>query len=247
VLPTLKRLRALADAQTEDLLEAKARSASAMAQALTCSAMVPLLSGALYLLLPALTEHRAVWMGMSAVALAWSGVGALWLLKMAETARWAGLSRTDRPGLLSAYCTSERILALVRSGLPPDLAWSQAVEALRRGPAALSRLWCPSVWASDPRAAEPGSGEPLAVRALARAGESIRRAIQCALLEGRPSTDRIEAASGALRHEMSAAVERELSLLSTRALKPLFLCVAPSLLGLLGCAILIIWRDSLGV
>jgi hypothetical protein len=45
VLPTLKRLRALTDAQTEDLLEGNGRSASAMAQALTCAAGVRLLRG----------------------------------------------------------------------------------------------------------------------------------------------------------------------------------------------------------
>jgi hypothetical protein len=244
VLPTLKRLRSLADSQAEDLLEGKARSASAMAQALTCAAMVPLLSGALYFLLPALEEHRVFWIGASAFALAWSGAGALWLLRMAETARWGGLAQADRPGLLSAYCTSERILALIRSGVPPDLAWSHAMDAFRREPTALSRLWCPSVWATE--GVPEASAGPLAIRALQRAGESIRRAIQCALLEGRPSVERIEAAAASLRHEMSAAVDRELSLLPTRALKPLFICVAPSLIGLLGCAILILWADSSG-
>src|SRR5262245_31026843 len=58
VLPTLRRLRSLTEAQSRDLLQGKARSASALAQALGCAALVPLVSGALYLLLPDLAGHR---------------------------------------------------------------------------------------------------------------------------------------------------------------------------------------------
>jgi hypothetical protein len=242
VLPTLKRLRALAEAQARDLLEGQARSASALAQALTCAAMVPLLGGALYVLLPGLSEHRALWMGVSTAALAWAGTGALWLLHMAENARWGGLARADRPGLLSAYCASERILALVRSGQPPDLAWSRTMGAFQRDSSSLALLWRPSLWAP----ADADDMEGPARRALARAGESIRKAIQCSLLEGRPSGERVEAAAMALRQELGAAVERELGLLATRALKPLFFCVAPALFGVLACAVLILFQDSSG-
>jgi hypothetical protein len=242
LLPTLKRLRELADRQLRDLIEGRARSANALAQALTCAGMVPLFAVALIYLLPGLAERRALWIGLSASAMGWAGIGALWLLRMAESARWAGLRRAERPGLLSAYCASERLLALIRSGLPPDLAWAQAIEAFRHESAAVASRWGSSVWAPAP----PSGTASSALDALGRAGEAIRKAIQCALMEGRPSSERIEAAMAGLRHEIESAVERELGLLSTRALKPLFLCVAPALMGLLAAAVLLTWQDSNG-
>ena len=53
-------------------------------------------------------------------------------------------------------------------------------------------------------------------------------------MEGRPCLERAEAALLGLRQDMKAQVERELSLLPTRALKPLFIFVAPSLFGTSG-------------
>jgi hypothetical protein len=240
LLPTLRRLRGLADEQSRDLLEGRARSSSALAQALTCAGMAPLFSLALYFLMPGLSEHRSLWLALSSVALGLSALGALWLVRMAESARWAGLSGRDRPLLFQAYCAGEKILAQLRSGQPPDIAWSQALETFRGHGSGLSLHWSPSIWAE---ARPPGKG-PAALLALVTAGESIRKAIQCSLMEGRPSADRIESAVAGLRSEVRAAVERELSLLSTRALKPLFLCVAPSLLGLLASGVAILWLDS---
>jgi hypothetical protein len=49
----------------------------------------------------------------------------------------------------------------------------------------------------------------------------------------------VEAALMSLTHEIKARVEAELTLLSTRALKPLFLCVAPGIFLLLGAGFLL--------
>jgi hypothetical protein len=46
--------------------------------------------------------------------------------------------------------------------------------------------------------------------------------------------------------ERHAAVEKELSLLGTRTLLPLFLCVAPALLGLLAAALFLTAGEALG-
>jgi hypothetical protein len=144
--------------------------------------------------------------------------------------------------LLESYCALERLLALVRAGHPPDLAWAQAVGDLRSQSGAVADLWGTSVWS---KGLEPKGG-PAAREAISRAGTAVRKAIQCALLEGRPAGERIEAAGTALRAEIEAAVERELGLLATRGLKPLFLCVAPALLGLLGAAMAMVWLSSGG-
>jgi hypothetical protein len=65
-------------------------------------------------------------------------------------------------------------------------------------------------------------------------------------MEGRPCTERAEAALAALRQELRSAVERELGLLGTRALKPLFACVAPAVFLLLGFGLWLGWQQASG-
>jgi hypothetical protein len=77
------------------------------------------------------------------------------------------------------------------------------------------------------------------------AGTSIRKVIQVSLMEGRPCTERVESALQALRQDISAQIERELSLLATRALKPLFCCVAPALLGFLAMGLYLGWVEAM--
>lgn len=98
----------------------------------------------------------------------------------------------------------------------------------------------------DPGKSPAPRGGGQAVRALAAAGEAIRKSIQVSLLEGRPCTERVESALAALRTEFRAAVDRELTLLGTRALQPLFLCVAPALLGLMIAGLAVAWLESSG-
>ncbi|MGZ3707838.1 MAG: hypothetical protein ACXWPM_03265, partial [Bdellovibrionota bacterium] len=81
--------------------------------------------------------------------------------------------------------------------------------------------------------AEDAARPPGATASLAEAGRAIRKAVQVSLMEGRPCAERVESALQALRSEIQAWVDRELALLGTRSLKPLFLCVAPALLGLM--------------
>lgn len=57
--------------------------------------------------------------------------------------------------------------------------------------------------------------------------------LQRSVMEGRPSSERVEAALTGLQQQWSARVERELTLLGTRALKPLFALIAPAMMGLL--------------
>ena len=61
-------------------------------------------------------------------------------------------------------------------------------------------------------------------------------------MEGRPCAERVEAALTSLAYEIKARVEAELTLLSARALKPLFVCVAPGTFLLLGSGIFLCFR-----
>jgi len=65
-------------------------------------------------------------------------------------------------------------------------------------------------------------------------------------MEGRPCVEKVEGILSALSLEMKSHVERELALLSTRALKPLFVFVAPGLLSILIYGIWLVLVETTG-
>jgi hypothetical protein len=249
LLPTLKRLGALAAEHTAALSEGRARASSSVAQALACAGLVPLFGGALYLLVPGVEERPWLWLGLCGGALGLALGGAGWMLALAARARWAGLPARARGWTLAALCAGERFLSLMRTGVPADLGWSRACALLAEEAPELALAWGHSAW----RPSEAGLQPPLALAgrifarpaagALAQAGQSLRKAVQVSLMEGRPVSERIESSLAGLRQELRAQVARELTLLPSRALQPLFLCVAPALLVLLGSAL---WIALLG-
>jgi hypothetical protein len=171
-----------------------------------------------------------------------SGVGAVWLFQMAEAARWGGLSGSRRSWALISECAGERFLALIRTGNPPDLAWSLACEVLIPDHSDLASAWGPSVW-EDSQIQFKGRTEQL----IASAGASIKKAVQVSLMEGRPCSERVETAQLTLRQNVRTQIDRELSLLSTRGLKPLFICIAPALIGLLAFGLWLTSRSTLEI
>lgn len=244
VLPTIRRLRALAISHQDALASARARSAQALAQAIACAALVPVFSLVLFVLLPGVSDAPALWSLLSVVSFGVSLFAAFWLLKIAENARWGGLAVHQRPWVLAAQCAGERFLSLLRAGSAADLAWTQALEALSVDARVLAFEWGFSVYESRTRTPAPQPKQTLEL-ALIEAGQGIKKAVQISLMEGRPCGERVEGALHGLRQEIQAHVDRELNLVATRALKPLFVCVAPSLLGLLVAGFLIAWRQAL--
>lgn len=244
LLPTLRRLRSLAQSHSEALNDAKVKSAQALGQAIACGFLVPLFGGVLFVLLPGLSERPYFWSAACFLALVLSGSGAAWVLSMAQNARWGGLKTSQRPWTLSAQCAGERFLALVRSGQPPDLAWTETCKIMSVDSPELALAWGYSVFESPLTPAIPWN-QPSLAKTLIQTGTSIRKSIHVSLMEGRPSIERVESALIALRQEIKSLVDRELALLGNRALKPLFLCVAPSLLGLLAIGMWVTWT-SLG-
>ncbi len=229
LIPTLKRLRALAEDQIASLADAQSRSAQAMAQAMICSILVPILGSAIYILLPEVSENLRLWLISCSLAILLALIGALWLLQMTAGARWGGLPKSRRSWILASLCAGERFLALVRSGTTPDLAWVKACELAKLDSEELAYAWGASIWESMPIKCRT----PLE-QVIIATGSSIKKSVQISLMEGTPCTERVEAVLLALRKDMNAQVQRELALLATRALKPLFICVAPALFSLLG-------------
>jgi hypothetical protein len=235
VVPTLRRFRELARRHFDALSEARARSAQAIAQALVCALMIPIFGIALRFLLPEVEEAGGVWWFGTATASVLGLLAGLWIWKMAEEARWGGLRGEDREWMLGTLVFGERILALLRLGRAPDRAW---VDSLAMLPSRLQLHWGGDAWKTEDRDADPTPAKCLR-EALLSAGNAFRKSIQSSLWEGYPCSERIESAISGLRTEIRAYQERELQLLGTRALKPLFLLTAPGLLGLLGFALLL--------
>jgi hypothetical protein len=248
ILPTLRRLRALAEQHLATLREARARSAQALAQALVCAALVPVFALSLYFILPGVSARATEWALAGAGAAGLAGFGALWLLRLADEARWGGLRGVARAEPLILLAAGERLLALVCGGLPPDLAWTEAWSLIQTEAPELAPAWGGTLW-MDPEegatASDVTEGAARSLReALRLAPPALRRAIQASLVEGRPCRERIEAALSGLRLELRARIEREIGLLGARSLQPLFLCVAPALLGLLLYGLWLGWEST---
>lgn len=232
VLPTLRRLKELAQTHRDVLAQTESRSAQALAQALVAGVLVPVFGFVLYGILPGISERPWAWLFGCILGLGSSLTGAWWMLRLADAARWAGLKQVERPWVLGVQCTGERLLALVRAGTPADLAWSRALEFLNAVAPELALEWGYSIWATEPK---PNTSKVshAARKVLLELGSGLRKSVQTAILDGRPCMERVESSLTGCRQDLQALVDRELSLLPTRILKPLFVFVAPAILGLL--------------
>ncbi len=241
VVPTLRRLERILSAQKQADQQARARGAQAYGQAMVCGMIVPAVAVALYLLLPGLSAHGWSWLLCTAGALALDLAAMAWMLALSQSARWAGLASSRRAWWGAVLCFGERLLGAIRSGLPADLAWSRAVPQLGRHAPDLLSLWNADLW-TESKLRSDLSLEPAAQLILTQGGR-LRQAIQASIYEGKGCAERIEASLEALRAEWDCEIERQLQLLATRALKPLFLLVAPSVLALVFLAFALSWES----
>lgn len=245
VVPTLKRFRELARKHFESLNEARARSAQALAQAAVCGSMAPFFAFLLRVLLPEVEAAGIVWWFATGAAAVLGLLSGFWIWKMAESARWGGLAVSEQSWMLDGLVFGERLLALLRLGRSPDRAWTESIVLL---PAELLASWGADPW-NPPRAEKKpvigGSAANLR-EALLRSGAAYKKAIQASLWDGQPCAERIESVIDGLRAETRSFQERELQMLPTRALKPLFLLTAPGLLALLGFALFLSVAAAVG-
>jgi hypothetical protein len=243
VIPTLRRFRELARRHFESLGEARARSSQALAQAVVCGALAPVFSIVLRWLLPEVEGAGLAWWGITGVALALGLMSGAWIWKMVEAARWGGLAKSEREWMLSALVFGERLLALLRLGRAPDRAWTEALPLL---PPALIAAWGNDPWKTTGAPDAPIKEAKNLRAALLQSGMAYKKSIQASLWDGQPCTERIESAVAGIRSETRSFQERELQLLPTRALKPLFLLTAPGILAILGFALFLSVSSAIG-
>ncbi len=242
VLPTLARVRRTLQEQAEFLLESRVRSAQALHQAALAVSLVPGFGLVLHFSLPGVREAGGTFALLALVSFLLASLAFFSILSSADRARYGNLRPEHREWWVLIHSTMERILALISSGSPPDLAWRRALEELYRSDRSLAHAWGTQVWDPFGEAGAPAGND--CKRLILGLGVEMRRSIQTSLIEGRGCLDRLESIHSACLTELRMTVRRELELLPNRCLKPLFLFVLPGVMLLLAGGLWISMKDA---
>ena len=234
LVPFLERTRTCSDSMADGWRDVRVKLAPAQAQAWALALFVPAAWVGLLVLIPELESRIWTWRAAGAAACVWAMLGFRFLSHAAQRAARGGTAKGSLIDVSSKLLWPETLLGEIACGLPPDLAWQTALRASGVvGEAA--HFWTEG----GLPAARTGGLERLSLAAL----EEARRVCWFSLLEGKPCFDRIENLGEELRKDHFAAVRREIEVLQTRALLPLFVFFAPALAGLLAAALFITWES----
>jgi len=235
LIPSLQRFHISLKRSCEFLEKSKVGVGQAYAQGVLMFLLIPLMSISLYWILPELKTEKFIWIFASLICLLMSASGVVWILKMAQKAQYGGLRLEHQQWWTASQSTVELFLALVRSGTAIDYAWSQSLQFLAKFEPELSHLW------RHTQNGENFKGPELIFISL---GKKIQASIHISLIEGTPCLDRIENLFMQTISEFEYTVQNEISLLSTQTLKPLFIFIAPSVLGLIGFGLYLTWKKQ---
>ena len=243
VIPTLSRIRKTLQDEVEFLLESRMKTAQAISQALVSLALIPIFGCLMYLTLPGVREAGVHFYLLVLFSFFLSSLAFFWIFSLSDQARFGGVRVPHRPWWILIQSTQERILALISSGKPPDLAWRMALGELYRSDRTLAQLWGTQVW--DRIEVTEFKTVSECERLMVGLGIEMRRSIQSSLIDGRGCLDRLESIHRTAILEMRVKVQQELSLLPNRCLKPLFVFVFPGVFLLLVGSLWFSFQESL--
>mgnify|MGYP007063368072 CR=1 FL=1 len=235
VLPTVDRIKKLAQENIYFILNSQSKTAQALVQSLCCLFMTMLVGGGLYILMPGLEFYLTYWTIACFFSLFISSLGVFWLVSMSETASWGGVHLEYRSWILFSQCSGERLIAYIRSGMTPELAWCKSYSILLKENKRFAQVWGQSVWSEKEHhiSKQKNKIDTTIVFVIKEMVKAFKKSIHLSLMDGSPCIEKIESALEVVAKEIKIQTEKEVSLLSSRALKPLFICVAPALMGLL--------------
>jgi hypothetical protein len=233
ILPTLARMQKTLDEQAELILEGKVKSSQAFGQAILGIVLIPVFAGVLYFMLPGIEQQAQSFFVMVLFSLFLGALSFIWMVSMVDQARFGNIRFENRQWIVSVNVALERLMALIATGLPADLAYRKTIEELAKLDVTLAREWKPQVWDSEIQASTGTVTANESERLILNLGNEIRRTIQTSLLEGRGSMDRLESIHRTFLLDLKMRIGRELSLLPNRCLKPLFMLVFPAVMILL--------------
>lgn len=229
--PTLQRLQSAAARHAELLKNSQSKVAQTRMQAKVAFFMVPFVSWVLYQLLPGIDHEWELWLGASLAATLLTWGASIRMDQMAETARWARLVGHERGWMLDVQIFLERLAALIRSGKTPDQAWLTAVSLM---PWVLRQSWGSDFWSEDTTLSPQSKSHPSLRSYLLSFGREMKEMLRFACFDGRGVLERLDHYSDNVKKEIQFYQNTEIEKLPTKALKPLFLGVAPAILGLFG-------------
>ena len=231
VLPTLARIRQTLQDESGFLLEAGVKAAPALSQAFLSLALIPVFGAVLYATLPGVREAGVRFFLLLLFALLFSSLAFLRIFSMAERARYGAVRAARRSWWVRIPSTMERILSLISSGHPPDLAWRISLTGLHLENPGLAAAWGAQVW--DPFPAPESGRSSECERIMIGLGVELRRSIQTSLMDGHGCLERLDSIHRSGLAELRSLVRKELDLLPNRCLAPLFLFVLPAVMLLL--------------
>ncbi len=233
VVPALSRLELSARQEKRARSDAQVQTAQARSQIVLGLALVPIAATILALVLPSVQESWELWLGATTVAIALNGLGLKSVLDQIEQAVRGGLPQIKRGWPSQARCAGEAVLAYLRGGCPPDQAWMLAMDSLHHIDESHATVWGRSLWIEAELVRKGGSAESF----FQSWGAGLRRILHVALMEGYSSSERLEAALTSFSDEWNHRVLDQVSRSATKALRPLFLSLFPSLIGLVCLAV----------
>lgn len=229
VLPTLLRARALAIRQRALRERARAELAGVRAQARLALGVIPLVGVGFPWLLPGLSASTPAWIAVTLLAWGLAAAAGVWMERIGESARWAGLPRAERAWAGLAPCAGERFLAWLRAGLAPEGAWRETLVWLAGRAPDLHALW-----SSGTARGTAGGRARSEIEAL---GRKLEQVASDARREGRGCGERIEAALDGFGEAWECEAAAQLARAPLRALRPMYVLVAPALFAQLGGAL----------
>ncbi len=232
LLAPLSRMEHYARYQREFLADAQSRAAPAVGQAWVAFFLVLGGSAGLYTILSEVSQRKWQWWGVTGISMSLSWFAVLWIRELADRAIHLGVTRAHRWEGIWAGLAGEGVLALVRGGMPGDLAWTLILERLQKGAPRLAETWGAIFW--DPVEVFHSSNKKDLATTL---GHELREILRAALLEGRSASDGIDAALQRNDFQRKVLLDQQLRLLTNQVLLPLFLLIVPAVLLLLGVAL----------
>ncbi len=242
IIPVFDRFKGLIELSHQTLAEAHALAAPARAQIWICFLLVPITGAGLYALLDVISADSALWFCVVLFSMSWSVLGAYFLSREIDLIFSVGLNASQKDWPIWLMAGAEKLMSQIKAGEPADRGWNQTLETLAQHSSLLADFWGPfrfetrhsyetdefkslPFWVSDFR-------------------EQLLISIRASLFDGRPCLDRIGASIQAFQINWSSELKKGLSTLPTRAIKPLFLFVLPSVLSLLVVAMALVMKES---
>ena len=240
ILPSLKGMREATLFVNRILVGSQAKVAPTRMQAKVSVGLVFAISLLLYKMLEGPENNLGIWIGATAIALLLAGYSFLWIEGLILRTIWNGSQKRTEGKWFSYFLFPLRLQGAIQMGTALDEAWGVSVRSLTENgtgkmPPALASLWAKG------DGAEP-TDWPLEWKLLAE----LRTALQHALYQGTPVSERILVWAAQARIQFEAELQARLETLPHRCLQPLYLCVAPAVVGLLVTGLVLEVRAHVG-